>query len=93
MSFSKRLANDKVFFGDRKKNGIGPHPPLRTFNEMADEFGLKIGQLRYHMANSEHSPPQPKIRSHSSLSVTNNYYNPSEMRAWWKLHKSSVKPR
>ena len=86
MAFSKHLANDKVFFGDRTKKDRAPLPPLRTFTEMAAEFGLTIAQLRYQMAHSEHNPPEPRIRSHGRLSVSNKYYDPAEMRAWWKRH-------
>jgi hypothetical protein len=93
MAFAKNLANDKTFFGERTKKGRVPLPPLRTFTEMAAEFGLTIAQLRYQMAHSEHNPPAPRIRSHSGLSVSNKYYDPAEMRAWWKRHNRNSPDR
>jgi len=86
MSFPRYFADDSVFFGERTKKGRKALPPLRTFTEMADEFGLTVSQLRWNMSNSAHSPPEPKIRSKGNLSRSNYYYEPAEVRAWWKLH-------
>ena len=86
MAFSRNLSNDKAFFGDRTKNGRVLRPPLRTFTEMAAEFCLTNAQLRYQMQISEHNPPKPRIQSHGQLTVSNKYYDPAEMRAWWRRH-------
>jgi hypothetical protein len=66
--------------------------PLRTFKEMAEEFGVTTNALRTAMINSRHEPPK-KLLHTSSLTCANSYYDPAEMRAWWKLHTSSVEPR
>ena len=82
-------ANDKVFVGLGRKKGQRPFPPLRTFAEMAAEFGLTSAQLRGHMhMTHSHNPPQPKISSYCSRSVSNKYYNAAEMRAWWERHNA-----
>ena len=88
MAFSRNLSNDKVFFGDRTKKGSVPRLPLRTFTEMAAEFGLTNAQLSYQISISEHNPPKPCIRSHSNLTVSNRYFDPKEMRTWWRRHNN-----
>lgn len=60
---------------------------LRTFGELAEEFGLKPAQLREKMKNSTHKPPAPEFK-HAGGNLMNDrtYYNPIEMRLWWKKH-------
>jgi len=86
MAFPKNLACNKTFFSERWKNT--KRPPLRTFTEMAEEFGLTLPQLRGHMAKSAHPAPAARIRSHGT-STSNSYYDRQEMRLWWALHSAS----
>ena len=58
--------------------------PLRLFQELADEFGLTIPQLRGHMGASELDPPKAVLVSRSHHGTRKSYYDLSEMRAWWK---------
>ena len=83
MAFSKRMHIDSEFFKQRP----GKRPPLRTFTEMAEEFGLSAKQLSAHMKNSTAEAPSAKIVSKNQLTHTNSYYDPQEMRAWWSLEK------
>jgi len=88
MSFPRNLADNKAFFGDRTKKGAQRRPPARTFREMAEEFGLAPGQLRWQMGNSKHEAPAPVLCSTNNLGASNKYYNRQEMRNWWKLHSA-----
>ena len=58
--------------------------PLRTFLEMAEEFGITPHQLNgYIMA---HQPaPEPLCQHRSSwYGPRYTYYSPTEMRRWWR---------
>lgn len=48
---------------------------------MCEEFGVSEGNLR--MKLSMDDAPSP-VMEHSSISVRNKYYDPDEMRKWWK---------
>ena len=84
MPFPKNFTDDRAFYA-RVRRGEKALPPLRTITEMAEEFGLTSHQLAGLMCRSELNPPQPRIKSHGRR-VTNTYYNPAEVRAWWKRH-------
>ena len=58
------------------------HKPLRTFREMAEEFGVRESTLRGLL--SRRNGPKPELTSVSSRSVRNSWYDPAEMRRWWK---------
>jgi hypothetical protein len=66
--------------------------PLRTFAEMAEEFGLSTQQLAGMARHAKGDFPKARFTNHG-ISYDRSWYDPNEMRAWWKLHKSSVKPR
>jgi hypothetical protein len=81
-----------VFAELRANKTEKPRTPLRMFSEMAEEFGLTSAQLVGHMNDSAHPAPKPVMRHGSNAArgrVT--YYDPKEMRAWWKLHNSKEK--
>ena len=51
--------------------------PLRSFKEMYEEFGVTRHCLTRLMCHE--GAPKPKIKVPS-----NTYYDPDEMRKWWK---------
>ena len=57
-------------------------PPLRTFREIAEEFGVTDAQLRFELGNSDDAP-KPKMR-HRNSHTGNTWYDPVEVRAWWR---------
>lgn len=64
--------------------GRGQGKPLRSFRELAEEFGVGMPKLASEMA--KHSGPKPRI-VHRHGGHENSGYDPAEMRAWWaKLH-------
>jgi hypothetical protein len=56
--------------------------PLRTLEEMADEFGLTHGQLRAMLRND--GAPKPELQNQNKNTQKRNWYKPSVMRAWFK---------
>jgi hypothetical protein len=62
---------------DRSRN-----KPLRTFREMAEEFGVRESTLKGLL--STRNGPKPELTSGSFRSVRNSWYDPAEMRRWWK---------
>jgi hypothetical protein len=56
--------------------------PLRTFKEMAEEFGVSERALAAYLGAK--NGPRPEIRSTGNLSVSRSWYDPAEMRRWWK---------
>lgn len=63
-------------------------PPRRTFTELAQEFGLTPGQLRGEMRFSPVPVPKPELIHHSNAG-RNTWYDPHEMRRWWKAHNEA----
>lgn len=75
--------------------------PLRTFDEMASEFGVSVRSLKgiasnYTRKRNSLKPlgyalpalPQPVARS-----IHGTYYRPSEMRAWWEEAQRQEYPK
>jgi hypothetical protein len=61
-----------------------PHKPLRSFRELAEDFGVSMGKLATELAKNP--GPKPKL-VHRRHGRSDSWYDPSEMRAWWaKLH-------
>lgn len=71
------------FIDKVKGSGI---PPLRTMAEMAEEFGVTTGVL--HSAFMRHeNRPRPMLNrrgDYAGFGGNKRYYNPKEVRAWWK---------
>ena len=64
------------------KPGRSRHKPLRSFNEMADEFGVSCKTLAAY--GRQHTLPTPKLSFRGAAGSTAKWYDPDEMRAWWK---------
>jgi hypothetical protein len=56
--------------------------PLRTFKEMAEEFGVSERALVVFLGTR--GGPKPEIRSTGNCTVSRTWYDPEEMRRWWK---------
>lgn len=68
--------------------------PLRTFKEMAEEFGVSVSTLSGLMATR--SGPQPRLNHSGGCAQTRNkWFDPDEMRAWWKSvqRMNELKPK
>ena len=66
----------------RVKNN-GPRPPLRSLKELAEEFDVTVPALRAFIRH--HNGPMPVLKSGSGNTVhRNTWYDPVEMRAWWR---------
>jgi len=59
--------------------------PLRTFSEMADEFGLTPHQLLAYMSHARSPAPKKIMRTGSNAHIgqNNSWYDPAAFRAWW----------
>ena len=56
-------------------------PPLRTFTELYEEFGVKRNVFSY--ALGEVGAPKPIQVFKNASAGTNSWYNPIEVRKWW----------
>jgi hypothetical protein len=56
--------------------------PLRTFKEMAEEFGVSEQAVAVFLGTRD--GPKPEIRSTGNCVVNRTWYDPTEMRRWWK---------
>ena len=65
-----------------------PRQPLRTFKELADEYGLTVAELRSRAAHGCIPFPRPFIKS----TYSGSYYRPSEVRAWWEATQNKESP-
>jgi len=87
MAFPRDYWNDrKILAGRGRHSKRKALPPLRTFQEMAEEVGITPASLKSLMAHSVVETPKPRIVSHSCLSVSKRYYDPKQMREWWALN-------
>jgi hypothetical protein len=55
--------------------------PCRSFNELAEEFGVSQNALAGYM--SKFPGPAPRL-THKTDCARNSWYDPMEMRKWWK---------
>ena len=72
----------------RRTKVAPPRQPLRTFKELADEYGLTVAELRSRAAHGCIPFPRPFIKSTHS----GPYYRPSEVRAWWEATQNKESP-
>lgn len=75
-------------FSDKRfasKSKLKPHPPLRTFTELCEEFQIPWN----HMVKllGLHNGPTPAIR-HSGT-FRNSWYEPKVFRSWLESLKAS----
>ena len=75
-----------VQFYRRSANG-GTRKPLRTITELAEEFGLTLRMLTARMGHSGDAP-NPIPSAGNSNSNQNTWYDPDEMRRWWREYLS-----
>jgi hypothetical protein len=66
-----------------KKPTSAPRTPLRTFREMAEEFGITEGLLKSRLQRLENAP-KPVLVHKNVRRGSNSWYDPTEMRRWWK---------
>jgi hypothetical protein len=69
-------------WGTRVRKG-GAHKPLRSKKELADEFGVSTYTLSGIM-KSDPSSPRPRYSTGTSLTGRNTWFDPDEVRKWWK---------
>jgi hypothetical protein len=67
----------------------GARKPLRTISELADELGVTVRTLT--ATFSHHDGPKPKFRTGAKTATTNTWYDPGEVRAWWRNHNKEQK--
>lgn len=65
----------------RRVRAGGGRKPLRTFKELADEFGVPVTTLAGYIGRD---PTAPKlIMRTGNRNKTVSWYDPDAMRAWW----------
>lgn len=69
----------KRYLGPLVHNKGKYKPPMRSFEELADEFGVSTGSLQQYIAHHPQGAPKG-LRTGSGPT----YYNHAEARAWWK---------
>ena len=67
--------------------------PLRTAGEMAKEFGVKTMVLAGHLRSKD--APKPVIDNRKGCSRRSRlvWYDPTEMRKWWKTKTANAELR
>jgi hypothetical protein len=66
-----------------------PHEPLRTLEELAEEFGLSSRAALVAQMRLSTVPPPKAVFHHHGPFVSAKWYRPSEMRRWWTEHQAS----
>lgn len=71
-------------FFQRVRNG-GARKPLRSLRELAEEFGVARKTLQAKLARCKDAPRPIYSTGHSkTASEQNTWYDPIEVRRWWK---------
>lgn len=63
-----------------------PRPPLRSLQELADEFGQPL-QVLASIMSKDPAAPKPEL-DHSTHFARARYFNAAAVRAWWKARKA-----
>lgn len=72
------LTSNAIFFANAGKHR---RPPLRTFREFAEEFGVSEAVLR--AALREQGAPKPELSHSNKNTERNRWYVVKDMRQWW----------
>lgn len=80
----KGLECNRIFFANVGKSS---REPLRTIEEMAEEFNVTYAQLRALM--KEDGAPSPQLKLNNKRTQKRSWYKPSEMRKWWKARQEA----
>lgn len=95
ISISKAIERETLpQFYQRVRNG-GARKPLRSLRELAEEFGVPHKTLQAKLARCKDAPkPIYSTGSSSSKTVSpkNTWYDPDEVRAWWRGLNQKEKP-
>ena len=85
ISLSKAIEREPLpQFYQRVRNG-GARKPLRSLRELADEFGVPHKTLQAKLARCKGAPkPVYSTGDHKTASQRNTWYDPQEVRAWWR---------
>lgn len=80
------IFKNRLFFANVGKPA---RKPLRTFTEMAEEFGASRNVLG--AALKDEGAPKPAF-THlgGGWKITNTWYEPIEMRKWWKARNEKA---
>ena len=85
MSLSKSFKEESlVQFFQRTRSG-GARKPLRSLRELAEEFGVAHKTLQAKLSRCKDAPkPRYSTGSSKTASQQNTWYDPDEVRAWWR---------
>ena len=86
-TLQKSLKETPGQFWVRIKSG-GARKPLRTIAELAEELGVPVRTLTSTFAQND--GPKPKYRTGGGTTVKNTWYDPDEVRTWWKNHRKET---
>lgn len=84
-SLASSMGNETLpQFFQRVRNG-GARKPLRNLRELADEFGVPHKTLQAKLGRRKDAPrPIYRTGSSKTASQQNTWYDPDEVRKWWK---------
>jgi len=77
------ILSNATFFSNVGKPA---RPPLRTFKEFCEEFGVSEAILR--SALRDENAPKPKLSHSNKRTAKNRWYEVGEMRTWWRGRNS-----
>lgn len=74
-----KIVSNKQFFANVGKPA---REPLRTIEEMAEEFGVTRAQLAALLR--ARNGPDPEMKHNNKRTTRATWYSPSKMRRWWQ---------
>ena len=72
------------------RRGAPSRPPCRTTDEIADELGIEVEVLRFHLSRDEAAPKWLVNHISGQKVHSNRWYDRRAVIAWWKK-RSEVK--
>lgn len=74
----------------QRVRGGGARKPLRSLRELAEEFGVPHRTLQVKLARCKGAPkPIYSTGDQKTASQRNTWYDPQEVRRWWKSLKEA----
>lgn len=86
VSVKRAISGETLGQFGRRTRKDGPRKPLRTLRELADEFGVPHKTLQVKLARCK-GAPKPVFSTGGRGTPQNTWYDPDEVRAWWKFQR------
>lgn len=72
------------------RRGVAKNPPRRTTDELADELGIDVMLLRFHLSHDESAPKCVLDNTSGHKVSSNRWFDRRAVLTWWKQRHEGV---